>query len=127
MGKAVMGHGGEEVGTAVMGRGGGEVGTAATRPGINPRADATKPLRGWGRSPGPCPLGSWGAVVAAGQPHEHAATGGVLDLPEIAPVDQRRGGRPVMGSPLERVARKAEMIPNLALGSGDWVGGSEPD
>ncbi len=53
-------------GSAVTSRGGGGVVLAVTRPGINPRADPTKPLRGWTRAPGPVPLGWRKAVVVVG-------------------------------------------------------------
>ncbi len=63
---AMMGDAGARRSWAVMGRGGGGVGRAVTRPGINPRADPTKPLRGWTRAPGPVPLGWRKAVVVVG-------------------------------------------------------------
>ncbi len=77
-GTAVMGRDERRGGKAVMGRGGGSGGRAVKSPGMNPRADPTKPLRGWARAPGPVQVGSWGEVVVDGQPRRGAGAAPVI-------------------------------------------------
>jgi hypothetical protein len=95
---AMMGDAGARRSWAVMGRGGGGVGRAVTRPGINPRADPTKPLRGWARSPGTFQGGVvGGGDGGAGQPRR--VTGASTTIGDREPKRELSGREPLPSLP----------------------------